>query len=694
MANKLIDEQSPYLLQHAFNPVDWHPWGDEAFLKAKTENKPLLVSIGYSACHWCHVMEHESFEDDDVAAYMNEHFVCIKVDREEHPDVDHLYMDAVQAIAGNGGWPLNVFVTPDRAPFYGGTYYPPRPAYNRPSWMQILNRMNEIWQNQRGEAEQQAGQLVAHLRQASAKGASAAAPRSAGFCREIADNLLKQADKEMGGFGNAPKFPGTMAIIFLLEHYRFTGYEPALKHALRSLDAMIDGGIYDQLAGGFARYATDRNWLVPHFEKMLYDNAQLLDLFALAYEKTGEYVFGDAAADIVGWLRREMRTEGGAFSASLDADSEGVEGKFYVWTKAEIVAALGADDADYFCRAYDVSDDGNWTDQHTGITTSILNRLNAAPATPADEERLVLLRGKLLDRRSKRVRPGLDDKILADWNGLMIAALVNAGLAMHQPEWVDLARTAFDVVVSKMTRDSDELVRLGHSFRAGRLVWPGMASDHANMMRASLALAEAGAGAQADAAHGPARYLSLAGKWAAILEAHHLDRDVGVLATAAEDSRDVVIRTVSTGDDATPNANAVYASALIRMAALTGDGALRQRADLLIAAIAPRALAEPDRHAALMNALDFRLCGVEILIAGPQPQALMDAALDVPFLNRTVRILDAESPAPSDEVLAQQVQRTRTQAAAFVCAGERCSLPITEASDIALRVREMAASVR
>ncbi len=325
--------------------MDWYPWGDEAFEKARKENKPVLVSIGYAACHWCHVMEHESFEDEAVARYMNEHFVCIKVDREEHPDVDHMYMDAVQAIGGSGGWPLNVFVTPERAPFYGGTYYPPRPAYNRPSWMQLLQRMNEVWHQQPGEVALQAEQLITHLRQAS-QGAltGVAGALDKDICRAIADNLLKQADKEKGGFGNAPKFPGTMAIGFLLEHYYFTKYQPALHHALHSLDCMISGGIYDQLAGGFARYATDRNWLVPHFEKMLYDNALLITAMCDAYSITGDLRYKTVIEETIDFVERELKDDSGCYYCALDADSEGEEGKFYTWTWEEWIEALDEND--------------------------------------------------------------------------------------------------------------------------------------------------------------------------------------------------------------------------------------------------------------------------------------------------------------------------------------------------------------
>src|SRR6185312_1175294 len=324
MANRLINEQSPYLLQHAHNPVAWYPWGDEAFERAKAEHKPVIVSIGYAACHWCHVMEHESFEDEDTAAYMNEHFVCIKVDREEHPDVDHLYMDAVQAISGNGGWPLNVFVTPERAPFYGGTYYPPRPAYSRPSWMQLLQRMTQIWTEQPEEAATQAAQMLQHLKQASLKTFTATGPGpDKETPKKIAESLLKQADKEKGGFGNAPKFPGTMAISFLLEHYHFTGNEQALKHALLSLDAMINGGIYDQLYGGFARYSTDREWLAPHFEKMLYDNALLVCTLADAYSITKDIKYKLIIEETLGFAERELMDKTGGYYCAIDADSEG-----------------------------------------------------------------------------------------------------------------------------------------------------------------------------------------------------------------------------------------------------------------------------------------------------------------------------------------------------------------------------------
>ena len=569
MANKLIDEQSPYLLQHAFNPVDWRPWGDEAFLKAKTENKPLLVSIGYSACHWCHVMEHESFEDDDVAAYMNEHFVCIKVDREEHPDVDHLYMDAVQAIAGNGGWPLNVFVTPDRAPFYGGTYYPPRPAYNRPSWMQILNRMNEIWQNQRGEAEQQAGQLVAHLRQASAKGASAAAPRGAGFCREIADNLLKQADKEMGGFGNAPKFPGTMAIIFLLEHYRFTGYEPALKHALRSLDAMIDGGIYDQLAGGFARYATDRNWLVPHFEKMLYDNALVVSALCDAYSITKDLRYKIIIEETINFIETELKDKSGGYYCALDADSEGVEGKFYTWTWQEWTAALGGNDpvpAQYF----GVRPEGNWEGTnilHVAATMEDVARQDCITVTEA-KQRIDAAKRKLLAARRYRLRPGTDDKSLLSWNALMNITLTKAGVCLGPgagDKYIDRAGAHMEWMMAAYNGPDGLL----HAWKDGKAKIPAKLDDYAYLVQAMLQLASA----------------SGENNW--VLQANALMETItkdfahgaGFYYFTSEQQKDIIVRKLELYDGAMPSANAVMAHNLWIC------GMCMERADWLGAAV-------------------------------------------------------------------------------------------------------------
>lgn len=552
MPNKLIDEQSPYLLQHAHNPVDWYPWGDKAFEKAKAEHKPVLVSIGYAACHWCHVMERESFEDHTVAAYMNEHFVCIKVDREEHPDVDHMYMDAVQAISGSGGWPLNAFVTPDRVPFYGGTYYPPRPAFNRPSWIQLLQRMNEIWHEQQEEVTMQAEQMLQHLRQVSQRfSAGGDVAMGKDICQKIADSLLAQADKEKGGFGNAPKFPGTMAIIYLLEHYHFTGYEPSLKHALGSLDAMITGGIYDQLGGGFARYATDRNWLIPHFEKMLYDNALLVSVLCDAYSLTADVRYKTVIEETIGFAERELKDPGGGYYCALDADSEGEEGKFYTWTWSEWLAFTG--DANGIAARYlGVSEEGNWEETNILHTPISIEKLAADEKMPVEEVLRIIDRVKqnLLAARSKRVRPLTDDKSLLSWNALMNIALSKAGVALRNSSglsssYLERATAHMEWMLSAFEQENSLL----HTWKKGVARIPAKLDDYAYLVQAMLQLASA---------TGENRWLI---KAAQLMETILSDfgAEDGFFYYTPAGQTDIPVRKVDLYDGATPSANAVMA---------------------------------------------------------------------------------------------------------------------------------------
>ncbi len=553
MANRLIHEQSPYLLQHANNPVNWYPWGDEAFDKAATEHKPVLVSIGYAACHWCHVMEHESFENEAVAAYMNEHFVCIKVDREEHPDVDHMYMDAVQAIGGSGGWPLNVFVTPGRAPFYGGTYYPPRAAYNRPSWMQLLQRMRELWEDEQDQVTQQADQMIQHLRQASqrvtvAKKDGLIAGKEA--CRKIADNLLKQGDKEKGGFGNAPKFPGTMAISFLLEHYHFTGYKPALEHALRSLDAMSDGGIYDQLGGGFARYATDRNWLIPHFEKMLYDNALLIGSLCDAYSITRDVRYKTTAEETIAFTERELKDSSGGYYCALDADSEGVEGKFYTWTYDEWIAALGGNDA-VVAQYFGVGEHGNWEE------TNILHVAKSIAEVAAENQlsieevvfRIDAVKHKLLAARNPRVRPMTDDKCLLSWNALYSIALSKAGVVFRSDDYLQRATTHMQWMIAQFENNG----KLLHTWKNGTAKIAAKLDDYAYLALAMLQLASA-TGANDLVLKAGVLLATVTGEF----NTGNAVEDAFFYYTA-ESQNDIPVRKVDLYDGATPSANAVMA---------------------------------------------------------------------------------------------------------------------------------------
>ena len=545
MANRLIHEQSPYLLQHAHNPVDWYPWGDEAFETATKEHKPVIVSIGYAACHWCHVMEHESFENEEVAAYMNEHFVCIKVDREEHPDVDHLYMDAVQAIGGSGGWPLNVFVTPERAPFYGGTYYPPRPAYNRPSWKQLLQRMDEIWRLQQDEVALQAGQLIQHLQQASQK---AFTSTTEGFdkdtCRKIADNLLKQGDKEKGGFGNAPKFPGTMAISFLLEHYHFTGYEPALEHALLSLNAMIDGGIYDQLAGGFARYSTDREWLAPHFEKMLYDNALLVSSLCDAYSITKTSRYKEIAEKTIAFAENELKDKSGGYYCALDADSEGVEGKFYTWTWDEWLEALGENDR--VASAYfGVVPQGNWEGTNILHVAKSIDEIARENHLSSEEikARLHAVKGTLLAQRAKRIRPQTDDKCLLSWNALMNISLSKAGVALDEEKYLKRATSHMEWMLGKFQING----LLHHAWKNGIAKIPAKLDDYAYLVQALLQLASA---------TGENKWVSAAAAMVKSI-AEKFSREDGFFYYTPSGQNDIPVRKVDLYDGASPSANAV-----------------------------------------------------------------------------------------------------------------------------------------
>ncbi|XZF12619.1 thioredoxin domain-containing protein [Chitinophagaceae bacterium MMS25-I14] len=571
MPNRLISEQSPYLLQHAHNPVNWYPWGDEAFEAAKTANKPVIVSIGYAACHWCHVMERESFEDAATAAYMNEHFVCIKVDREEHPDVDHLYMDAVQAISGSGGWPLNVFVTPGRIPFYGGTYFPPRPAYSRPSWLQVMQRMHEVWVEQQDEVQAQADQMVRHLRQASqVASAVPGATWTAEDCRKIADALLQMADKEQGGFGRAPKFPGTMAISYLLEHYHFTKYEPALEHALGSLDAMIGGGIYDQLAGGFARYATDDNWLIPHFEKMLYDNALLVLSMCDAYRITRKPHYAGVIRDTITFVNRELANGAGGFYSALDADSEGVEGKFYTWTWDEWLEALGENDA--VAAAYwGVTEEGNWEETNILHVPAGAEKVAAAFGidTATVMQRVESARLKLLAKRSSRVRPLTDDKSLLSWNALMNMALTAAGAALDAEEYRLQAAAHMSWILESFAPED----KLMHTWKAGAARISANLDDYAYLVQALIRLASSA---------GDHSWLIHAKKWMEYTIAHFSAEQQDFFFYTGDFQQDIPVRKLETYDGATPSSNAVMAHNLFALGLCLENREWQERAWIML----------------------------------------------------------------------------------------------------------------
>ena len=474
--NRLKNETSPYLLQHAHNPVDWYPWSEEAFEKAKQEDKPLLVSIGYSACHWCHVMERESFEDPEVAAFMNEHFVNIKVDREERPDVDHIYMEAVQAITGSGGWPLNVFITPDGKPFYGGTYYPPKRAFNRASWSEVLQAIAYSYSEKKEEIEGQAQNLTEHLKSTNNLGNTGG---HFSFNKDTIDtafkNIMQAADKEWGGFGKAPKFPQTFTINFLLRYAKLTGDTTARQQALLSLDKMCQGGIYDQLAGGFARYSTDQQWLAPHFEKMLYDNALLVSTLSEAYQLTKNELYKEAIEQTLAFVEASLMEANGGFFSALDADSEGEEGKFYVWDFDEIKNLLG-EDATIFSEYYNVKQSGNWEGKN--ILHVSMSMADFAAANQVDLEKLkgIITRGKgiLLQERNRRVSPSLDDKLLLSWNALANSAFSKAYAATGNDHYKEIAIKNMDFLLTAFSNGSNEFL---HAWKHGQGKFPAFLDD-------------------------------------------------------------------------------------------------------------------------------------------------------------------------------------------------------------------------
>ncbi len=656
--NRLANETSPYLLQHKNNPVDWWPWGPEALAAAKATSKPILLSVGYAACHWCHVMAHESFEDDATAHVMNELFVNIKVDREERPDIDQIYMAALHHLGEHGGWPLTMFLTPDGEPIWGGTYFPNSSRYGKPAFVDVLHEIARLFRDEPGKIEQNRSALMERL-------TAAAHPAGAArFGRAELDNAARQLggiiDPVNGGTRGAPKFPQTALFELLWRAGLRTGEARYFAAVDITLHHICEGGIYDHLGGGFSRYSVDERWLVPHFEKMLYDNAQLLELLAIAYQRDGNSLYRQRAEETVAWLKREMTTGEGAFSASLDADSEGEEGKFYVWSYGEVIRQLGIEDGEFFARHYDVTPAGNFEGHN------ILNRLKPKLRTQADEARLDALREKLLVARASRVRPGLDDKVLADWNGLMIAALANAGLLLSEPTWIEMTARAFDFVARTMTRGD----RLGHSWREGKLKFPGLASDYAAMIRAALALYEA---------TGRRTYLDRAIEWQRALDRDYSDVATGTYYLTAADAEGLVIRPAATTDEATPNHNAVAAQNLIRLAVLAGDDGWREKADGLIAGVAPHAAENLYMHIALLNAIDLRLRGAEIVVTGegPRAQALLDAARRLPSLDRIVLHAAAAEMLPPSHPVREKIAAA-PEPQAFVCVGETCSLPVRD----------------
>jgi hypothetical protein len=651
MPNALANETSPYLRQHQDNPVDWLPWGEEALRRSREEDKPILVSIGYSACHWCHVMERESFEDARTAQVMNERFVCVKVDREERPDVDALYMEAVQAMTGHGGWPLNVFTTPEQVPFYGGTYFPPEPRHGMPSWTQVLLAVEDAWNTRREEIREQGDRMAqrlagAGLLRASEQQMDARALDSA----EVA--LSRQFDPQWGGFGNAPKFPPHSALEFLLARGE-------TRMSLSTLHAMRTGGLFDQVAGGFARYAVDRTWTIPHFEKMLYDNALLARAYLHGWQVTEDPRLRRTCEETLGWMATEMLAPEGGFYSALDADSEGVEGKYYVWTVEELATALEAPDFEAAVAYFGVTDEGNFEGA---------NHLEARGPEPEPEQR-ERIRRRLYEVREERVRPGLDDKRLTAWNALAIHAFAEAGAVLGRDDLLAVARGAADFVLGSM-RDADG--RLLRTFNDGRARLNAYLEDHAFLLEALLALYEATF---------EERWFVEARALADTMIARFADRDRGGFFTTSDDHETLVARRKDLEDNPIPSGGASAALGLLRLAALTGEATYEAAAEGQLQLLHELAPKHPTAFGHLLQALDFHLNPVrEVALVGDDVSALAQ----VVRARLRPRVVVAGGPG-GDGPVPLLAGRTAVDGrpAAYVCERFSCQRPVTDPDELA-----------
>ena len=666
MANHLQNETSPYLLQHVDNPVDWYPWGEEAMRLAEEQDKPILLSIGYAACHWCHVMAHESFEDESTAAQMNADFINVKVDREERPDVDSIYMQAVNAMVGRGGWPMTVFLTPDGRPFYAGTYFPDEPRHGMPSFRQVLTGVSRAWNDEREKVMQSAGQVAAQLDALSNVGFESE-PLDGAVFRNALRGLERRFDSTWGGFGDAPKFPQPMVLELLLREHLRTGDATALEMTERTLHKMAEGGIYDQIGGGFARYSVDQRWLVPHFEKMLYDNAQLARVYLHAWQVTGSDFYRRVTEETLDYVLREMRDEDGGFYSSQDADSEGVEGKFYVWSAEEIREVLGRD-ADAFMRVYGVSDEGNWEGRNILTLHMEPRALAAQLGVDANDlsARLATARRALYERRSKRIWPGLDDKVLTSWNGLMLAALAEAGQALGRRDYTDAARTNADFLHRTMRLESGRLLR---TWKAGASAkYNAYLEDYTYLADGLLALYEATF---------ESRWLDWARELADLVLEHFSDGEHGGFFDTSDDHERLITRPKDLQDNAVPSGNAVAATVLLKLSLLTGHGAYWSVAEKSIGSMTKFMSQYPSGFGQWLNAASF-------MASEPREVALIGSGEDLaPFLEvlrdgyQPFRVVAAAEEGESTVPLLKDRGRIDGKAAAYVCRQFVCEAPVT-----------------
>ncbi len=664
ISNKLINETSPYLLQHAYNPVQWYPWGEEAITKAKQEDKPLLVSIGYSACHWCHVMERESFEDEETAAVMNEHFINIKIDREERPDLDHIYMDAVQAISGSGGWPLNVFLTPDLQPFYGGTYFPPVRAHGRSSWQEVLHSVAQAFKTKRSEITEQAQRLIDHIINTNSLGAAGQSKAlfNKKTMEETRDNILKSADMVWGGFGAAPKFPQTHAIRFLLADYYFSGNPKSKDQAILSLEKMSNGGIYDHLGGGFARYSTDKMWFAPHFEKMLYDNALIVLALADAYTLTRKPLFRQRIIETVAFLKREMTSPENGFYSALDADSEGVEGKFYVWSAQEIKEVL-KHDAPGFIDAYNVTEEGNW--EHSNILW-----INSEPGTGNSEpdDKIKACRQKMLDVRALRERPQLDDKIILGWNGLMISALCKAYAAVGEDDFLLMAETCFAFIDDHFKKDDGTYF---HTWKGGEGKIFAFLDDYAALIMAAIHLQEV---------TGNQEYLLKALSLTEMVIADYSDEDDRFFYYTSQFQKDVVVRKKELYDGATPSGNALMCHNLLYLSKVFDNSDFSSRADSMLQVMLPLVTKYPTTFGQWALVAQSVIFGTkEIAVLG---EKYFEKLKEIFQIYLPAAIIQSSAKANAHFPLLKDRNGDNGNPLVYICENYACLKPVSDYSDI------------
>ena len=677
MPNRLANETSPYLLQHANNPVDWYPWGDEALERARAEDKPILLSVGYSACHWCHVMERESFENPGIAAQMNENFVSVKVDREERPDIDSIYMTAVQAMTGHGGWPMTVFLTPDGKPFYGGTYFPPEDRGGMPSFPRVLEAISDAYQNSRGDVLTTTEHLLDRMRQMSRVGQQGFEPLTDEVMRLAMRKAASDFDDRHGGFGLQPKFPQPMTYEFLLRHYLRTEDSDALHMVELTLQRMATAGIYDQIGGGFHRYSTDAFWMVPHFEKMLYDNALLVRLYLHAYQVTDNPLYRRIVEETLEYVQREMTSPEGGFYSAQDADSEGEEGKFFIWLPREITDTLGEEVGEIICRYFGVTPHGNFEGRN--ILRVAMDAANLAREEGMDAaqfgEMLEGAKARLLAKRSERIAPGLDDKVLTSWNGLMLAAFAEAAAVLGRKDYAEVAERNASFMLENLLREG----RLLRTYKDGQAKLNGYLEDYAFLIDGLLKLHEVNFSRQTLESAIELGYAMVELFW---------DATTGQFFDTGHDHEELVVRPKDLTDNAIPCGSSMAVDVLLRLAVITGDGDMERRASGALRAVRQLMMTFPTAAGHWLGAVDFYLSKAkEIVVAGERGEADTETLLTevhrnyIP--NRVVLGIGDDGNETTGLPLLEGRQKIDGAATAYVCENYVCQLPVTDPQALA-----------